>query len=134
MSDREQDRGHTPEEADQLSRSTKKMKRATARGSDIEGGGDIDMPDIVVVSPNVPESAPLVSDKPGAHRFHTEIPFNKTTQTSSLRPVKIQFGKQREVMTSLKMTNPLKKRTQHTLRFYLQRLKSVCYMNHGRTP
>ncbi|KAJ8447219.1 LOW QUALITY PROTEIN: hypothetical protein Cgig2_030450 [Carnegiea gigantea] len=37
------------------------MKRATARGSDIEGGGDVDMPDIVLVSPNVPESAPLTS-------------------------------------------------------------------------
>ncbi|KAJ8437486.1 hypothetical protein Cgig2_007463 [Carnegiea gigantea] len=50
---------HTPEEADQLRRSNKKMKRSTMiQPTDNEGLADVDMDDCGLGSPHVPETLP----------------------------------------------------------------------------
>ena len=68
-SDREQDHGHTPEETDQLSRSTKKMKRATVRfHNDITDREDIEMAEVELGSPNISKTAPPISDMVGEGR------------------------------------------------------------------
>ena len=69
MREKERDQEHTQEEADQLAQSTKKMKRSTTAGTvEAEGRDDVDMADIVLTSPNVPESVPLSTGLQGMGR------------------------------------------------------------------
>jgi len=98
MSEKEQDRGHTQEEADLLSRSTKKMEWLAVRlSTDFDTPVDIDMEEMELESPNVPETAPLISTALlGAGRT---ISYRDTLQQNNpnliLRPLKIRSGRRR---------------------------------------
>ncbi|KAJ8437463.1 hypothetical protein Cgig2_012903 [Carnegiea gigantea] len=70
MKGTEQERNETVEEADQLLRSTKKMKRVVTRHpANNTEDEDLEMTDMELVSPNVPESAPVSSQMMGGNRL-----------------------------------------------------------------
>ena len=81
MSEREQEGNRIAEEADQLLRSTKKMKRAMERPySDNVEREDVDMIEVELSSPNVSETAPLNLGTVGRERT---ISYRDTLQQNN---------------------------------------------------
>ncbi|KAJ8443769.1 hypothetical protein Cgig2_029674 [Carnegiea gigantea] len=79
--DQEQEHGHTSEETDQLSRSTKKMKRGTGRSNnDIIDEEDTEMMEAMLGSSNVPDSAPI---DPGRIREDRVLSYRDTLQLNN---------------------------------------------------